>query len=269
MGWDVVEIGLKHNLPINDPFATAQEIAKRMKQNVRLVYENKYEYDNANIIVRYVDSYEFIELGKFEVNSSQDYLQMTVADYQANQIVGSVGIEKLRKATFVGEFADLIIDDLEEPFELYEIEDKKESLDIRIFKENVDLDVFVIERWHTWEDAFYSSNQEDRDWLRNYRMQIYNRAKMFGCQEVIICSDQGPTMEIFDRMNYTSDDLKEYAQSFQYLKDSTWIEEWEKEGWKKDAKHIMFSDYFQNKLDFASGESIDVVFDDFSDIETR
>lgn len=36
MGWDVVEIGLKHNLPVNEPFATAQEVAKRMKQNVRL-----------------------------------------------------------------------------------------------------------------------------------------------------------------------------------------------------------------------------------------
>ena len=98
-------------------------------------------------------------------------------------------------------------------------------------------------------------------------MQIYHQAKLFGCQEVIICADQGPTMEIFDRMNYSSDDLKEYAKSFQYLKDDTWLEEWKKEGWKKDAKHIMFSDYFQNKLKFASGDSIDVIFDDFRDIK--
>ena len=55
MGWDVVEIGLKHNLPVNDPFATAQEVANRMKQNVRLVYQNKYEYDSAHNIVRRVE----------------------------------------------------------------------------------------------------------------------------------------------------------------------------------------------------------------------
>ena len=28
MGWDVVEIGLRHNLPVHDPFATAQEVEK-------------------------------------------------------------------------------------------------------------------------------------------------------------------------------------------------------------------------------------------------
>lgn len=29
MGWEVVEIGLRHNLPVDDPFATAQEVAKK------------------------------------------------------------------------------------------------------------------------------------------------------------------------------------------------------------------------------------------------
>ena len=217
MGWDVVEIGLKHNLPINDPFATAQEIAKRMKQNVRLVDRG------------------LTELGMFEVEDSKDYLQMMVCD---------------------------------KSFELYEIEGGKDDIDIRIFKETVNLDVYVYERWHWWESAFWNPLTY-RERLHNYRMQIYHQAKLFGCQEVIICSDQGPTMEIYDRANYSSDDLKEYAQSFQYLKDDTWLEEWEKEGWKKDAKHIMFSDYFQNNLKFASGESIDVIFDDFSDIETN
>ena len=41
----MVQIGLRHNLPVNDPFATAREVAKRMNQNVRLVYRNEYEYD--------------------------------------------------------------------------------------------------------------------------------------------------------------------------------------------------------------------------------
>ena len=46
MGWDVVQIGLRHNLPVHDPFATAREVAKRMNRNIRLIYENKYEYDS-------------------------------------------------------------------------------------------------------------------------------------------------------------------------------------------------------------------------------
>lgn len=109
MGWDVVEIGLRHNLPVNDPIATAQEVAKRMKQNVRLVYRNKYEYDVDNNVVRDTNSYELIELGKFEVNNSKDYLQMTASDYQANQILELAGIDKLRRATFANEFAESVI----------------------------------------------------------------------------------------------------------------------------------------------------------------
>lgn len=267
MGWDVVEIGLRHNLPVNDPFATAQEVAKRMKQNVRLVYQNEYEYDIAKNVVKEAEGDEFIELGKYEVNDSKDYLQMTVSDYQAHQIQESTGIEKLRQTTFEGEYADLILDDIEDSFELYEIEGRKDNTYIRIFKENVDLDVSVIERWRTWEYAFHLSGKY-REWLRNYRMQIYHQAKMFGCQEVIICSDQGPTEMIYNNMHYSSDNLKEYARSYQYLKDTTWLEEWKKEDWKKNAKQIMFSSYFQNQLNLSGDDFIDVIFDDFSDIET-
>ena len=45
---------------------------------------------------------------------------MTVSDYQANQILQSVGIDKLRQATFEGEFAELILHDIEDAFELYD-----------------------------------------------------------------------------------------------------------------------------------------------------
>ena len=124
MGWDVVQIGLRHNLPVHDPFATAKEVAKRMNQNVRLVYRNEYKYDKDNNVVSEVNGYELIELGKFEVNNSTDYLQMTVSDYQKKHIQESVGIDNLRKATFVGEFTDLILSG--DSFELYEIEDNED-----------------------------------------------------------------------------------------------------------------------------------------------
>lgn len=179
MGWDVVEIGLKHNLPVNDSFATAHEVAKRMNRNIRLVCRNEYEYDSVQNVVREAKGDEFIELGKYEVNNSKDYLQMIASDYQAQQILELVGIDKLCQATFEGENADLILDDIEDSFELYEIEGRTDDVYIRIFKENVDLYVCVIEGWRTWEYAFRSSGQF-REWLRNYRMQIYNRAKMFG-----------------------------------------------------------------------------------------
>ena len=267
MGWDVVEIGLRHNLPVNDPFETAKEVAKRMKQNVRLVYRKEYEYDIANNVVSEAEVYDLIELGKYEVNNSKDYLHMIVSYYQARQILELVGEDKLRQATFVGELAHCILYDIGYPYDLYEIEDNDDNLNISIYKENVNLDVCVDGRWHWWERAFHSSSQEKREWLRNYRMQIYNQAKMFGFQEVIICSDQGPSMAIYDNMHYSAVKLKEYARSFQYLNDTTWVEEWEKEDWKKNAKHIMFSSYFQDQLNLSGEDFVEVIYDDFSDID--
>lgn len=267
MGWDVVQIGLRHDLPVQDPFATAQEVAKRMKQNIRLVYENKYEYDSDNNLVRRKGGYELIELAKFEVHRSDKYLQMTVSDYQAKQILELAGMEKLRKATFEGEYAELILDDLEGPFELYELEDRKESLLIYIFNENVTLDISVIERWPSFEGAFQQPSSRNQKWLRDYRMKIYNQAKLFGCNEVIICADQGPGMWIYDNANFLADKLKEYARSYQYLQESAWVEESEKEEWKKHAKHIMFSSVFQNQLNLSNEDWVEVIYDDFSDID--
>lgn len=71
-------------------------------------------------------------------------------------------------------------------------------------------------------------------------------------------------------MNYLADDLKEYARSYQYLNDDTaWVDEIEKEEWKKNAKHIMFSSYFQNQLNLLGEDFIEVIYDDFSDIENN
>lgn len=266
MGWDVVEIGLRHDLPVHDPFATAKEVAMRMKKNIRLVYRNEYEYDIANNVVSSAKGPDLIELGKYEANNSSDYLQMIASDYQANKILESAGMNKLRKATFADKFAELILDDLEELFELYELEDRNENLLIYIFNENITLSVSVIERWRTWEAAFYQSEEKWRKWLRDYRMKIYNQAKLFGCNEVIICADQGPGMWIYDNANFLADKLKEYARSYQYLQESTWIEESEKKDWKKHAKHVLFSSVFNNQLTLSDGDWVEVIYDDFSDI---
>jgi len=45
------------------------------------------------------------------------------------------------------------------------------------------------------------------------------------------------------------------------------VEEVEKEEWKKNAKHITFSSYFQNQLNLSGEDFVEVIFDDFSDIE--
>ena len=134
MGWDVVQIGLRHNLPIDDPFATAREIAKRMNRNIVLVYRNMYEYDIANNIVYDIDDEPYsIEIGKIEVDSSTDYLTMEVNNYQANKILEIAGIENLRIASCKNESGKYLLNDIKNSYGLYEIEDS--DIFIRIFKE--------------------------------------------------------------------------------------------------------------------------------------
>lgn len=91
---------------------------------------------------------------------------------------------------------------------------------------------------------------------------------MFGCKEVIICSDQGPTQDIYEHMDFSSEKLKEYAVSRQYLKEQTWINHEEKiKLWREKARQIMFSDYFRNKVDLAGEEFVDVIYDDFNGLK--
>lgn len=68
MGWDVVAIGLKHDLPVDDPLATAQAVARRMNTNIRLVYENKFIYDEKSNTVTYNMDYEVIVFYDYPIN---------------------------------------------------------------------------------------------------------------------------------------------------------------------------------------------------------
>lgn len=270
MGWDVVQIGLKHDLPVDDPIATAELVAKRMNRNIRLVYGNKYKYDKINNIVSEVEDFEYIEIAKITLDSSKDYLRMIVPNYQANQIFKETSIKTLQKAKYMGRWAKMLLDDIEYQFELYEIEDENEGeeLDIRIFRENVDLDVFEFGKWHFFKHAFYPPTP-DLERLLNYRMKIYERARMFGCKEVIICSDQGPTMEIYDHMDYPAEQLKQYTFSNQYYEESNWLEPEDEGFWKSHARKIKFSSVFNNELQFKEEEFVEIVYDDFKDLILR
>ena len=45
MGVDVVEIGIRHRLPVQDPKKLAQEMATIFNTNVKVVALNEFEYD--------------------------------------------------------------------------------------------------------------------------------------------------------------------------------------------------------------------------------
>ena len=265
MGWDVVQIGLRHNLPVESPIETAKVIAERINLNVCLAYRMEYDYNNETEELDWADHYDLVELEKFKVNESDDYIYLTISNYHAQLIRDSLGIEKIKELSKNNETAEMILDDLEEVSPSYKLEDKDEKMWITIFKENVSLDVYMNERWFNWAREFKEPD-ECREYLQEYRMRVYDRAKIFGCVEVINCADQGPTMEIYDKADYSADELKEYVRSRMYIEESNWLEPAKIEDWKKHGKQIRFSDFFENKLSFKEDDFVELVYDDFTGI---
>ena len=62
MGWDVVQLGLKHDLPIDDPQTMAQVLARRIGCDVQVGYYKDCEYDEAEQRVYSIPS-AFVALG--------------------------------------------------------------------------------------------------------------------------------------------------------------------------------------------------------------
>lgn len=271
MGWDVVEIGLKHDLPFEDPMATAKAVAQRLNMNINVLFRNEYAYDKEKNIVTDSKLYEEVELGRFQMNDSDKFIPMMIENYQINQWVKEVGIEKLRKAIFVdnsSEKLNFLTEVANDTDIYYDIEDREEPyLTITIYPENVDLGISVCERWKAWL-WFITHMDEFKDVIHNYRMQIYERAQLFGCKEVIICADQGPGIMIFANMDMPANKLKSYVRNYEYLMNYGWIKNSTHDEWRKNARHIMFSSVFQGNLKLSKDEFIEVIYDDFADIRT-
>ncbi|MDE5808925.1 MAG: hypothetical protein K2H59_01425 [Muribaculaceae bacterium] len=64
MGWDIVAIGINHNLPINDPIKVAEKLSPLVSGPISIGYLHEWEYDKStNTIKRPDDLYNWIEIG--------------------------------------------------------------------------------------------------------------------------------------------------------------------------------------------------------------
>ena len=97
-------------------------------------------------------------------------------------------------------------------------------------------------------------------------MEFFERARMFGCKEIIICSDQGPTQMIYEHMDYSAEQLKQYVYLNKHHEESHWYEPEKMESWKKHAKKIAFSSVFQDDFKLEGEDFVELVYDDFKDL---
>ena len=270
MGWDVVAIGLKHTLPIDNPFTMAREVATRFRKNVKLVASDTYHLDEVERVVSYVDGYKEIEVGEVLNDGSDQWLKLYVNNYQAKLIVGKIGRSGLDHLRFIGCDAHSLLSDALDEEPLYEIIDSSQSVEIGVYPENVDLNIYVCGRWGYWERAFRGGDERTpndcRKWLQSHRLTMYERARLLGCQSMVIFSDQGPTELIYNNVGWPADKLLEYILSRQYL-EIGWLESpQEVEEWREYGKIVSFPAYFSGTLSFREEEFVDLVIDDFSDL---
>ena len=268
MGWDVVQLGLKHDLPIDDPQTMAQVLARRMGCDVQVGYYKDCEYDEAERRV-YSIPYAFVPLGTpHRGGSSAPSLRLVIGNYWADELnqriapygLSEIDFERTRIRSFLLEGGN--------DYQLYTLEsddyEDGNGIEIRIFKETVNLALYAVERWYMWVHRFESTDEVNWSRLQEYRMQVYERAKAFGCEQVIYCADQGPTESIYDGMDMGADELLAYVRDRRYL---DYKSPEDQEIWRRDGLHIQYADYFKGTIPWREGVWIEVVFDDFSDLK--
>lgn len=267
MGQDVAFIGLGHKLPIDEPHEMVKMLAERMQRNIKLVARNDYHFFYDLMMLTSETDSEWIELDCVCMDDTDDYLMLIYNDYQAIQIQKLIGKERINRILYADSFSELCFKSLQEPDRiLYELEDN--DVYYRIYEHNVALSTYVIERWHWWSKEAMRGPHCCKA-IHDYRRAVYEEATIFGCDEVMICSDQGTTIALCWSLEMTPDELKHYAKSNLFLENHEYpCGGLSKEEWLHYGKQIYFPDYLSGKTPLLQGkEFIAIVYDDFSDFK--
>ncbi len=266
MGVDVVNIGLNHTLPVDDPpQVLAKEIAQRLQWNIKLGYDSWTKYDEARRLVSETP-YTFVELERFVVDESKPFYRLCIPDYQYKLIREKIGKSNLKSINYSSQHLKSMITSNDAPGSLYELDEEKPGCGfLSIYREHIELGVYQTARWFGWLRKFDS--KEDWQLLLNYRLQVAERAKAFGCSQVIFFADQGPSQDIYETINLSSQEIIQFILNRTYINNANDMSEQEKDEWIKTGKIIQYQDYFEDKTHLKDSEFIDVIFDDFRGLD--
>ena len=259
MGADVVEIGIRHRLPVQDPKKLAQEMATIFNTNVKVVALNEFEYDDvANKIIDPTMDDVFIPLFDIAVDESSKYLQLIVVDYQKKQIRIRLSPSQLQSVSFsspdVKQDFNTSWDNLYDA-EFFNGDDEcSEYSEFYIYQENIEIPYYIPGRWYNFIDYFKSP--EYLDILKEIRMKVGNLAKKFGCNSIIYCSDQTVSARIWDNMEMPASSLLMYAKT------GAFIESEEKKKYSK-ARIINLDAFLKGEEHLEEDEYVEAVIDDF------
>lgn len=263
MGVDVVEIGLRHRLSVDNRKKLAQELATILDMNVKIVARKEFVYDKSIHMIADYNYYDVIPLEEYIIKESNNYLEVFCSNYQKNFIKESLGKDKVRTLKFDSPDTRRSFFELDDTT-MYEAETRNREdnyIYFDIYKENIVLPYYVCSRWFNFIREF--KDPQSLCYLKETRKDVYEQAKMFGCDCVIYCSDGTPSSRIWDSAELTSSELLTYASTGDFLKPGNGVE-WGKK--YSNARIINFADFIAGKVKFEEGEFVEAVIDDFKDI---
>lgn len=261
MGWDVTAIGIGHKLPIDNPKALAREVAQCLKKNIKLGYWAWLEYDEEK---QYLSTkpYVFVEMDRFIVDKSLPFLCLSIPYYQERSIRAQLRRKPFSEISYSEDYLRSALMTADDTGALYELGPEDiEATTVRIFQENIDLDIYQTARWFGWTHYFKSI--EHRETLHNYRIAVSEQAMSLGCSQVVYFADQGPAQNIYEQVCSTVQELKDYIDRRTYILDNGGLSQEEKDSWIKNGRIIQYADYFDGSLRLGDDEFIDIVYDDF------
>lgn len=252
MGFYINQIGFKHNLPIDDPVALAQTLAKRFDTNIQLWYPTgRIVYDPEKQYVFKQEDEPEAKCDFFRVNDSDSYMCLSMSSRWIRDLQEQIGIENLNKVQYEKEWIkDYLAEDITER-ELYSL--SGQGLYIEIYKEMVSLDWEPPERYSALDDLFASYREEDKKILREYREELYERAKLFGCDEVVLFYSTEENDIIYKHLNLSPEALKNCIYSRSYILANPKIEEEQKRVHLRLERIIQYNDCLTTGMDLAGG----------------
>lgn len=257
MGWDVVAAGTSHNLPIDDPVKVAERISPLIDEPISVGYYEKWKFDEShNRIVE--GDWQWIELTKVNSDKTGQPVFFEICDYSIRRVFTEVET-KMDLVSFENEYVRDVFQRFptEEPFELYQCFcERPYSVDMWIFKENVEFTANFYGRWRQFENIFETAPDSlEAQNLHEFRKHIFEQFKICGCDMAYYFADQGPGEKLANRLNFSSKKWLAYLESGVFAEDGD------------DARIMKVSDYMAGKVILKSDDWVDCFIDDFSDFK--
>ncbi len=284
MGWDIISVG-QHNLNTSSIKNLAKDLSERL--DVNIIYGSfevaTYCKKTHTLIVDFKRG--FVEFGRFIRNDDSDRIYHLVDDSHSHKEILN-GVKNLQTLNidikgdyYSGKTAILkeILDNFHRDYvkcELYatdtNILNLYEIFSVDILKDTVLVDIKEPFRWFGFLDIFKKEIEEHRKkYFFEYRKQLKRLYTSLGANQIVFFADQGIGEWILDKVwEYNWNDLKEYIQSKTYYTNNQIYKEFTQKE-IKEAILLNVSDFFLNNCPLHSDyeDTIDVLFDDFKDLE--